>query len=276
MPGNGLSVRFWGVRGSIACPGAEYARYGGNTSCLEVRYGGRLAIFDAGSGLRPLGKTLKNEAPIDGHIFLTHTHMDHIAGIPFFAPFFQKENRFQVHAGHLESQAKLHDVVCAFMKAPLFPVPPAIFEADIEYVDFTMGETLSLEGGLTLRTAPLNHPNGATGYRIEYEGKSICYVTDTEHKPGQPDQNVLGLVENADIMIYDSSFTDEEYKNFVGWGHSTWQEAIRVGEAAKVKQVVIFHHDPSHTDSMMDEIAAAAEAMRPGTVVAREGMVLEP
>ena len=276
MADNSLSVRFWGVRGSIACPGPEYARYGGNTSCLEVRYNGKLAIFDAGSGLRELGRKMADEAPIDGHIFLTHTHMDHIAGIPFFMPFFQKENRFQIHAGHLHNGENLHDVVCAFMKAPLFPVPPDIFTAEIDFVDFMAGETLEMEGGLKLLTMPLNHPNGATGYRMEFGGKSICYVTDTEHVPGKPDENVMALVKDADVMIYDSSFTDEEFGKYVGWGHSTWQEAVRIGEAANVKRVVIFHHDPGHKDDAMDEIAKAAEKMRPGTVVAREGMVLDP
>jgi len=273
---SGLTLRFWGVRGSIACPGPEYARYGGNTSCLELRYGGRLAIFDAGSGLRELGQRLKDESPLDSHIFLTHTHMDHIAGIPFFAPFFQKGNRFQVHAGHLAGEHGLHDVICAFMKAPLFPVPPDIFGATIDYLNFKAGETLQVEGGLTLKTAPLNHPNGATGYRMEYGGKSICYITDTEHEPGKPDQRILELVEGADMMIYDSSFTDEEFGNFVGWGHSTWQEGVRLGEAAGVGQVVVFHHDPNHDDQFMDRVAQEAEALRPGTLVAREGMVLQP
>ena len=275
MSDQGLSLRFWGVRGSIACPGLEYARYGGNTSCLELRYGGRLAIFDAGSGLRGLGQTLKDQGPLDGHIFLTHTHMDHIAGIPFFAPFFQKGNRFQIHAGHLPDEHDLHDVVCAFMKEPLFPVPPDVFAADIDYVNFRAGQTLEVEGGLTLRTAPLNHPNGATGYRMEYGGKAICYITDTEHTPGERDQTIVDLVRGADAMIYDSSFTDEEYPNFVGWGHSTWQEAVRLGEAAGVGQVIIFHHDPAHDDAFMDRVAEEAEAMRPGTLVAREGMVID-
>ena len=276
MSDGDLTLRFWGVRGSIACPGPAYAHYGGNTSCLELRYGGRLAIFDAGSGLRGLGQKLKAEAPLDSHIFLTHTHMDHIAGIPFFAPFFQKGNRFRVHAGHLSGEHGLHDVFCAFMKAPLFPVPPDIFAAEIDYLNFKAGQTLEVEGGLTLKTAPLNHPNGATGYRMEYGGKSICYITDTEHEPGKPDRNILELVKGADMMIYDSSFTDEEFANFVGWGHSTWQEAVRLGEAAGVGQVVIFHHDPAHEDDFMDRVAEEAEAMRPGTLVAREGMVLQP
>jgi phosphoribosyl 1,2-cyclic phosphodiesterase len=129
---------------------------------------------------------------------------------------------------------------------------------------------------VTLRTAPLNHPNRATGYRIEYQGKSICYVTDTEHVPGAPDANVLSLIDGADLVIYDSTYTDEEYPRFKGWGHSTWQEGARLCDAAKAKRLVIFHHDPAHDDAFMDGIAADAERVRPGTVVAREGLTLSP
>jgi phosphoribosyl 1,2-cyclic phosphodiesterase len=129
---------------------------------------------------------------------------------------------------------------------------------------------------VTVKTAPLNHPNNATGYRIEAGGKAICYVTDTEHVIGQPDRAVLGLVAGADIMIYDATYTDEEYPNFVGWGHSTWQEGVRLADAAGVKLFVAFHHDPNHGDAVMDRIAADLEKARPGSVVAREGMILRP
>jgi phosphoribosyl 1,2-cyclic phosphodiesterase len=271
-----LSVRFWGVRGSIACPGPEYARYGGNTSCLEVRCGGELLIFDAGTGLRTLGGAIAGEAPIDADVFLTHTHIDHISGIPFCGPFFDKRNSFRLWAGHLAANGhNLHKVLCGFMAEPLFPVPPAIFKARMDFKDFVAGTTLHPHPRTTLRTAPLNHPNGATGYRIEHAGKSICYVTDTEHVPGRRDQTVLSLIEGADVLIYDSTYTDEEFPRFVNWGHSTWQEGVRLCEAAGVGRLAVFHHDPSHDDAFMDQVASAADRVRPGTVVAREGMVLD-
>ena len=128
--------------------------------------------------------------------------------------------------------------------------------------------------GVSLRTAPLNHPNGACGYRIEYDGKAIAYITDTEHYPDRLDDRVLSLVQDAGVMIYDATYTDEEYEKFVGFGHSTWQEGIKLADAANVETLVIFHHDPSHTDDMMDEIAADVEKARPGTIVAREGLTL--
>ena len=137
------------------------------------------------------------------------------------------------------------------------------------------GETLVPRPGIRLVTAPLNHPNGATGYRVEYAGKSVCYVTDTEHRKEGRDPVVLELVRGADILICDSTYTDAEYPKFVGWGHSTWQEGVRIADAAGVGQLVLFHHDPTHDDEVMAQIEAAAAAARTGTVAAREGLVLE-
>ena len=274
--GKGLQVRFWGVRGSIAAPGPATARYGGNTSSLEVRCGGQLILLDAGTGIRELGISLQGEAPIDADLYFTHTHFDHVCGLPFFKPFFQPENRFRLWAGHLAGGTTLARVLREFMVAPLFPVPPEVFRATMEYRDFKAGESLAHAPGIAVRTAPLNHPDGATGYRIEYGGKSLCYVTDTEHVPGTPDRTVLELIAGADLVIYDSMYTDEEYaKSYAGWGHSTWQEGVRLAKIAKVKKLVIFHHDPEHDDDKLDAIAREAEDALPGTVLAREGLTLK-
>ena len=269
-------VRFWGVRGSIACPGPDTIRYGGNTSCLEIRCGGRLLIFDAGTGLRLLGRALAREGPVDADLYLTHTHFDHVCGLPFFAPLFVPSNRIRLTSGHLKPENRLERVLTDMMTAPLFPVPPSVFAAQVAFKDFTAGEMQSPADGIAIRTAPLNHPNRATGYRVDYDGRSICYITDTEHVEGERDANIVGLVRGADLMIYDSTYSDEEYPRFKGYGHSTWQEGLRLADAAQVKTLAIFHHDPSRDDDRMDRIGALAEAERPGTVVAREGMVLTP
>ena len=269
-------VRFWGVRGSIACPGDEYGRYGGNTSCVEVRCGPHRLIFDGGTGLRPLGKELREQEPIDLDLFFSHSHFDHISGLPFFSSMFQPANRLRLWAGHLLPERTLRDVLCTMMDEPLFPVPLEIFTAQTSYHDFRAGETLQPREGLTLRTTPLNHPNRATGYRAEYAGKSVCYVTDTEHHNGHPDENILALIRGCDLFIYDATYTDEEYPRYTGWGHSTWQEGVRLAEAAKVGSLVLFHHDPGHDDAFLDGVGAAAAQMRPGTVLAREGAILRP
>ena len=275
--GDDFLVRFWGVRGSIAAPGPATARYGGNTSSIELSCGGRLLLLDAGTGIRYLGGGLVAEAPIDSDIFFTHTHFDHVCGLPFFKPFFQPQNSFRLWAGHLGADMNLRRVLREFMMAPLFPVPPEVFKAKMEYRDFKAGDTLAPASGVVIRTAALNHPDGATGYRIEYGGKSVCYVTDTEHVPGALDRNILGLIEGADIVIYDCMYTDEEYaKSYVGWGHSTWQEAVRLCKPAGVKKLVVFHHDPDHDDDLLDTIGHEVAAAMPGAVMAREGLTLTP
>ena len=269
-----FSVRFWGVRGSIACSGPRTARYGGNTSSLEVRCDERMLLFDAGTGLRYLGNSLSNANTIDADLFLTHTHFDHVAGLPFFKPFFKPQNRFRLWAGHLVEGMTLRRVLGEFMMSPLFPVPPQIFRARMEYREFKAGETLRPAEGIAVRTTLLNHPDGATGYRVDYGGHSICYLTDTEHVPGAPDRNILGLIAGADLVIYDSMYTDAEYDAYVGWGHSTWQEGLRLCRAAGAKRLAVFHHDPEHDDDMLDGIAREVEKELPGSIVARDGLVV--
>jgi len=269
-------VRFWGVRGSIPCPGPDTMRYGGNTSCVEIRCGARLLIFDAGTGLRPLGADLDANGPVDADLFLTHTHFDHICGLPFFSSAYAPENRLRLWAGHLLPDHTIRYVLSEMMMAPLFPIPISVLGADITFHDFLAGETLAPAPGVVLRTAPLNHPNRATGYRIEYDGKSVCYVTDLEHVPGSPDSTVLNLIAGADLVIYAATYTDAEFAAYVGWGHSTWQEGVRLADMAGARRLVVFHHNPENDDATMDRIAAAAEAARPGTLVACEGMVLVP
>ena len=271
-----FNVTFWGVRGSIACPGAETVRYGGNTSCLEVLCGNRRLIFDGGTGLRKLGDQLVAQGPVDTDIFFTHSHFDHICGVPFFVPLLIPGNQIRLWAGHLLPEMTLQHVLTELMMAPLFPVPPEIFQADVSYKNFYCGEVITPCDGVTIRTAPLNHPNRATAYRIDFDSRSICYLTDTEHFEDGPDRNLLNLIAGADLVIYDSCYTDEEYPRVKGFGHSTWQEGVRLVEAAGAKRLVIFHHDPSHNDNFMDEVARQAEAKRPGTVDAREGMTLRP
>ncbi len=271
-------VRFWGVRGSVACGGPRTIRYGGNTSSLEVRCGDRLLMFDAGTGLRYLGNEVVNgPQPLSAHIYLTHTHYDHVVGMPFFRPAFVPANTFEVWAGHFGTSGDdIHGVLRQHMTPPLFPVPLEIFQSDMTFHDFSAGETLRPYADVEIRTTPLNHPNGATGYRINFQGKSICYLTDTEHYADHLDENILGLIGGADIVIYDSTYTDEEYPTKVGWGHSTWTEGVKLCDASGVGQFVVFHHDPDHDDDFMDGVAKQVAERRPGSVVAAEGMVLRP
>jgi phosphoribosyl 1,2-cyclic phosphodiesterase len=270
-----LTVRFWGVRGSIACPSPAYMGYGGNTSCVEVRVGGRILILDAGTGVRPLGKLLQREGVREADILFSHTHWDHVNGFPFFTPAFEPDHAFRVFAGHLAEEGGIREAIAGHMHEPMFPVPLDVMKARLTFTDFRAGETLDLGGSVRARTAPLEHPNGATAYRVEHGGRSVCYVTDTEHVPGRPNENVLGLIAGADLVIYDSTYTDAELPARVGWGHSTWQEGLRLLRRAGARRLVVFHHDPDHDDEAMAAIERELAGESDGNVVAREGMQLE-
>lgn len=273
----GLSVRFWGVRGTVPCPGPTTLRYGGNTACVEMRCGEQRLIFDAGSGLRELGREMvRTGEPVDAHLFFTHTHMDHVIGLPFFRPAYNAKNRLRFWSGHLAAQGRrLEEVLEQLMQPPLFPVPLDILHACIAFHDFTPGEWLEPVEGVVVRTAALNHPGGAVGYRVEHGGRVACYVTDTEHVPGAPDRAILDLIAGADLVIYDATYTDAQFPSFRGWGHSTWEEGVRLCELAGASRLVAFHHDPDHDDDELDRIAAELEQTRPGSLVAREGLVID-
>ena len=267
-----FSVKFWGVRGSIACCSVGHVAYGGNTSCIEVKAGDHRFVLDAGTGIRMLGKELVENDVRAIHLLLSHTHWDHINGFPFFRPAYDPKRRLSVLAGNLKSYGGVESVLARQMQEPVFPVPLDAMKAIVEWQDFDAGDAFALYPDVRVRTAPLNHPNGATGYRIEHAGRAACYVTDTEHVPGRPDENVLRLIEGADLLIYDSTYTEEEFPAHVGWGHSTWNEGVRLCRMAGVKRLAIFHHEADHDDTFMDAIGAEAATAWSGAFVAREGM----
>ncbi len=271
-----FSVKFWGTRGSIACPSPDHIKYGGNTTCIEVNVGGRRFVLDAGTGIRVLGKEyLRTDVKVF-HLLLTHTHWDHINGFPFFEPAYAKDRSIHIMAGNLDpAHGGVKAVLAGQMNNPTFPVPMEAMAASLEFDDFEAGSDFHLYPDVLVRTEPLNHPNGATGYRIEFEGKSFCFVTDTEHFPDRMDENVLRLIEGADMVVYDTTYTEEEYPNHVGWGHSTWNEGVKLCREADAKQLILFHHEPCHTDEVMDRLEREAQAEWSDTIAAREGMVLE-
>jgi phosphoribosyl 1,2-cyclic phosphodiesterase len=271
-----MSVRFWGVRGSIAAPGRQTTRYGGNTPCIEVRCGEHLIILDAGTGIRPLGNQLvRSKSAVDAELLFSHCHVDHISGLPFFAPAFVPGNRLRLWAGNLMPAYRLEEVVRRIISPPLFPVEVEIFKARMEYRDFRAGDVLQPRPGVTVRTAPLDHPDGATGYRIEYGGLSVAYITDTETRRDDCIRRIASLAQGVELMIFDCTYTEAELPSRLGWGHSSWQQGLRLAEAAGAKVFCLFHHDPDRDDRAMDGLAAAVDAARAGTIVAREGLVVD-
>ena len=276
-------IKFWGTRGSIVAPGPGSLKYGGNTACVEIRCGSELIIIDAGTGIRDLGTELLKHTPVKASILFSHMHWDHIQGIPFFQPAYVSGNEFKLY-GNKNWDAKLEYVLRGQMRSPNFPVTLEDMNkvgARMEYIDIDTGRIFRIgdEGTITIRSVELRHTDETFGFRIDYGGRSLVYATDTENLP-EPDEKLVELASNADVLIHDAQYTTQEYDGLDGdskkaWGHSTPEAAVAVAQAATVKQLVLFHHDPYHDDAQIDRILQVASAVFPDTVAASEGMVIE-
>ena len=275
MTNGALSVRFWGVRGSVPVSGDEYRRFGGNTACIEVRCGARAILFDAGSGIRPAGAALHGEGMRDFDVLLTHCHLDHVVGLPFFFPLYCSTSHATIWSGHLAGRMTTREIVAGILQPPWFPIDPEGCRAALDYRDFKAGDVLHPRDGITVRTGKLNHPDGCIGYRLEFDGRSVAFISDTEHHPGELDGNVLELIRDADLVIYDSAYTDAEMEDHKGFGHSSWQQGVRLCKSAGAKRLALFHHDPARTDTAMEEIETAAKREFANAFAARDGMSVE-
>ena len=268
-----MKIKFWGVRGSVPCPLRSHLEYGGNTSCVELQIRDHILIFDAGSGLRPCGKSLQQRGLSSATLLLSHTHLDHINGFPFFPPLCDPNFSLAVFASHLKPYAlDLPTVLSSQMRPPFFPITLKQSKAHLSFQEYAPKDLFFIHESIKIQTAPLNHPGYATGYRVDHNNHSFAYVTDTEHTPGHDDLNVLFLIDKVDLMIYDATYTQEEYLSHQGWGHSTWQEAVRLAQIAQVKHLALFHHEPDHDDIAMKVIETQAQSAREHTIAAREGM----
>lgn len=248
-------------------------RYGGNTTCIEVRVGGELIIIDCGTGMRPLGRALSAAGqPVVATVLVSHMHLDHLVGFPFFSPAFDKNNRLAFYSEPRVFKG-LRAVLTDQMAGPTFPIGLDAMGAQLRFHELEPGDSVRL-GEVHVRTAPLDHPGGATAFRIEFQGHSFVHASDHEHK-GALHPPLLELARGADVLSIDSTYTEAEYPDYVGWGHSTWEHACWLGEEAGVGRVVLTHHDPSHTDEILDRIAQEAAARRAGTRVAHEGMIID-
>ncbi len=271
-------VRFWGVRGSLPTPGTRTVRFGGNTSCVEVRAGERVLILDSGTGIVGLGKSLEPRRAQEVDFLMSHLHWDHIQGFPFFDPAFRRDALLRIH-GNTKFAESFEEAFAAQMGGAYHPVPFRSLPARIEFVNVGHGEKLDLDAQVAVTMADLDHPGGSIGYRIEHGGRSVVYATDHEHFTFV-DPNLIALARGADVLIYDAMYTDDEYLgnvgfHRVGWGHSTWQYAARTAIEAGVKQLVLFHHDPAHDDACLEAIERLAQQRFPRTTVAWEGLEID-
>src|SRR5262245_22073152 len=270
-----FKVRFRGVRGSLPVSGPQYRHYGGHTACIEVQCGRHTVFFDAGSGLHPAGEELQTAAGGDFDIFFTHCHYDHLLGLPFFTPLYDSRTRVVLWSGHLAGLMTTREMLGEFMRPPWFPVKLDICRACFEYQDFVSGDVLNPRPGIVVRTGSLNHPGGCIGYRLEWRGRILAVITDTEHEPGTLDPAVLDLIRNADLVVYDCTYTEEEMPHRRGFGHSTWQQGVKLCEAAGARSLALFHHDPARADAELRVIERRAKQAFAGAFAARDGQTLE-
>lgn len=271
---NKFRVKIWGARGSISVPGKSTIKYGGNTPCVEVRCGKTTYILDAGSGLRELGKEILSRKDYNLTFLFSHFHWDHIQGFPFFLPAYNKNCKIKLY-GESKLSYSFEHLFSGQVMIPYFPVSLEDMDAKIEFKEIKKNDII-IDGKIKIKMGRLNHPNGCMGYRIEYNNKSFVYATDTEHF-NCIDKSVLSLVKGCDVLIYDANYTEEEYsgeKGFprTGWGHSTWKQGVKLAKAAKIKKLILFHHDQEHDDSMIDRIESDAQKEFPESYAAYEGM----
>jgi phosphoribosyl 1,2-cyclic phosphodiesterase len=275
-----MHVRFWGVRGSVATSGAHVARIGGNTSCLEVQSQGQRLILDAGTGLRALGDELtKAGGALEATMLFSHLHWDHVQGFPFFGPAWHPQSKLALYGPGSDGDVQLRSVLSKQMEPPNFPVPLAAMRAKLDFrsaLPFTPFET----GPFRITPFEVPHPQGCIGYHVEADGQRFVYMTDVEVEARTLDPRVAELISGADALVLDAQYTEAEYAGTVGppkkgWGHSTNVEAARVAQLVSVERLFLFHHDPSHADEQVENMAEEARHTFAASEPAREGKRIE-
>jgi phosphoribosyl 1,2-cyclic phosphodiesterase len=256
-----MEITVWGARGSVPVSGAEYVRYGGDTSCLEVRGPGEPLLIDAGTGIRRAGNRLHAERVRRVHLLFTHAHWDHVIGFPFFRLLYTPEVRIDIY-GCLEAQASLREMLGRAMSAPTFPVDLGDVAAELVFHEPCRGRFEA--GGVTVTSVPLSHPNGGVGYALEEQGRRLVFLTDNElgqvHPGGRVGEEYRRFAAGADLLLHDGEFTADEYRHTRGWGHSTWEEALGLAVDAGVRRFGLWHHNMNRGDEGLDRIVGECRA----------------
>jgi phosphoribosyl 1,2-cyclic phosphodiesterase len=270
-----FQVKIWGCRGSIPVATPENIRYGGSTACVELQIGEQTIIIDAGSGIRELGSEIARRGTAHAHLLLSHGHYDHLMGLPFFSPVYDRGMKLDIWSGHTGGAPCTRDIIAGFMKEPYLPVTIDLMCANMRYHDIEAGSTLDLGHGISARSCPTNHPGGCLAWRVDCDGKSFVYLSDHEHGKSDVDEALVAFSEGADLMVYDAMYTDQEYPLRKGFGHSTWREACKTAKAANVRELLLFHHAPERSDAELEAIEAKAHALFPGAGAARDGHIIK-
>ncbi|MGB3137843.1 MAG: MBL fold metallo-hydrolase [Nodosilinea sp.] len=269
-----FALTFWGVRGNIPAPGAYTVRYGGNTACVEVLVGGQRLIFDGGSGLRMLGCHLMQQQPVEAHLFFTHTQWDRIQGFPFFAPAFVPTTQLNIYGATALNGASIKQRLTEQMLRPNFVKPLQAMAATMTFNNIAAGDSLTL-GEVVVEPWSLNHRTSAMGYRVTWQDRVLVYATDTDPTQTSVDPNLLMLASGADVLIFDGTYADAAYSEPDTCGMKPWHLGIEVAQASQVKHLLLFHHNPSHSDDQLDQLEHQVQASFANTTLAREGMTIE-
>lgn len=269
-----FDLKIWGARGSLPVAGPCFSQFGGNTISVEVRCGENVLLFDAGSGLPIAGRTLLDEGIRTFNLFFSHCHYDHILGLPFFLPLYVADASISFWSGHQGGGGTTKTMIADFLRRPYFPVGPEVFQACVSMHDFQPGAVLTPFDGVVIRTAMLSHPGGAVGYRVEYGGRALAMIFDTDHQPDALDPVVMELISGADLFLYDATFTDDEFETYRYFGHSTWQQGVRLALAAGAAKVGFVHHATFRTDEELAEIESAAQQQFAGAFCGRDMQVI--
>ena len=271
-------LRFWGVRGSIPVPGEQTLDYGGNTSCVEVCAAQTHVIFDAGTGIRELGKHVRGKPAQTYHLFLSHLHWDHIQGFPFFEPLYNPQTTIHLY-GVNSAVASVESSLAGQMNHANFPLALSDLPCKLVFHEVSPNQPIAISNKITVTAMPGQHPGGVFLYRIATASYSMVYATDTEHD-AKPTRALIEFLQNADVLIYDSTYTPDEYEGYVGqskegWGHSTYAAGALLAKLADVRQLVLFHHEPDRSDRALTMIEKKARKLFPHTRAAAEGLRLK-
>lgn len=270
-----FTVRFWGTRGSVPVSGPKYRRYGGNTACIELICDESHLVFDAGSGLYPAGEALIAANVHEVDLLFTHSHYDHIIGLPFFAPLFDPNTRITFWSGHLSGHMSTREIFSQYLRRPWFPVVPDNSRGRLTFRDFKPGDVLTPREGILIKTCRLRHIDGCIGYRVEWGGRAVALIYDYEHSAEGPDATVLQLTRDAALVVYDCTYTEEEMPRRLGYGHSTWQQGVKLAKAANIGRLALFHHEPSRSDDELDIIERNAKEAFANAVAVHDGQILD-
>ena len=269
-------IKFWGVRGSHPTPDTNKMGFGGDTSCVEIRSRDNLFILDMGTGIRNLGTQMLGDdsTPKNVHIFLSHYHWDHIVGFLHFKPLFDSSYKFNIYGSN--KHTKIDEITKKLLNSSVWPVSLDMLKAKLNFIDLNLDKnSIELDKNSSVHYTNHPHPNGATSYKVIVDDFSVVYTTDCEHPKNNLNKNVVQIAQNADVLIHDSHFTEDDLKEYIGWGHSSWKMASQVARQSEVKKLFLFHFNPEYSDNTVESMEKNARSIFSNTTAAKQNLKID-